>query len=110
MAHKGSKHIGRTALATLIIAATLGLAMAGGLVGWQGIANIFKGDDTTKTAETKTGTEAAAKPSESATCAHTTAFSGMPFALSVEGCSVTGEAGSVTESAEISVTAIDSLL
>ena len=101
--------INKIATALIVIAATLGIAMAGGLVRWQGIADFFKGDDTAKTAETKAKVEATAKPSESATCAHTTAFSGMPFMLSVEGCSVTGEAGSVTESAEITVTAIDSL-
>ena len=98
-----NRMINKIVTALIVIAATLGIAMAGGLVRWQGIADFFKGDDTAKTAETKAKVEATAKPSESATCAHTTAFSGMPFALSVEGCSVTGEAGSVTESAEITV-------
>ena len=107
MERKGVNNIGRISVTVLIVAATLGLAMAGGLVGWQGIANIFKGDSPEKTAKVASATTA--KAPNNATCAHTTAFSGMPFALSVEGCSVTGEAGSVTESAEISVTAIDSL-
>ena len=51
MERKGVNNIGRISVTVLIVAATLGLAMAGGLVGWQGIANIFKGDDTTKTEE-----------------------------------------------------------
>ncbi|MBQ6667801.1 MAG: hypothetical protein IJM65_06755, partial [Bacteroidales bacterium] len=101
--------INKIATALIVIAATLGIAMAGGLVRWQGISNFFKGDDTARTAETKAKVEAAAKSSHNANYAHTTAFSGMPFALSVEGCSVTGEAGSMDATSEIEIAAIDSL-
>ncbi len=102
-----NNHIGRITIFFIIVAATLGIAMAGGLVRWQGIAELFKGDSPEKTAKVPAATTA--KAPNNANYAHTTAFSGMPFMLSVEGCSVTGEAGSVTESAEITVTAIDSL-
>ncbi|MBR5665930.1 MAG: hypothetical protein IKX13_09305, partial [Bacteroidales bacterium] len=95
MEQRDKKYIGRITTTLLIIAATLGIAMAGGLVGWREVASFFKGDDTARTAETKAKVEATAKPSHNANYAHTTAFSGMPFALSVEGCSVTGEAGSM---------------
>ena len=105
MERKSINHIGRIAVTVLIVAATLGIAMAGGLVRWQGIAELFKGDSPEKTAKV----EATAKPSHNANYAHTTAFSGMPFALSVEGCSVTGEAGSMDGTSEIEIMAIDSL-
>ena len=101
-----NRMINKIVTALIVIAATLGIAMAGGLVGWREVASFFKGDDTAKTAETKSRTEATAKPSESATYAHTTAFSGMPFALSVEGCSITGEAGSMDGTSEIEIMAI----
>ena len=91
----------------LIVAATLGIAMAGGFVRWQGIADLFKGDSPEKTAKVEAATTA--KAPNNANCAHTTAFSGMPFALSVEGCSVTGEAGSMDGTSEIEIAAIDSL-
>ena len=109
MERKGINHIGRIAVTVLIVAATLGIAMARGLVGWREVASFFKGDDTARTAETKAKVEATAKPSHNANYAHTTAFSGMPFALSVEGCSVTGEAGSMDGTSEIEIMAIDSL-
>ena len=77
MERKGINHIGRIAVTVLIVAATLGIAMAGGLVGWREVASFFKGDDTARTAETKAKVEATAKPSHNANYAHTTAFSGM---------------------------------
>ena len=100
-----NNHIGRITIFFIIVAATLGIAMAGGLVRWQGIADLFKGDDTAKTAKVETAT----KPSGSVNYAHTTAFSGMPFMLSVEGCSVTGEAGSMDGTSEIEIAARDSV-
>ncbi|MBQ6667416.1 MAG: hypothetical protein IJM65_04805, partial [Bacteroidales bacterium] len=100
-----NNHIGRITIFFIIVAATLGIAMAGGLVRWQGITDLFKGDSPEKTAKVP----ATAKPSHNANYAHTTAFSGMPFALSVEGCSVTGEAGSMDGTSEIEIMAIDSL-
>ena len=98
----------RIATTLLVIAATLGIAMAGGLVKWREVASFLKGDDTAKTADTKAKTEAS-DPSHGATCAHTTAFSGMPFTLSVEGATVHGEAGSLSEAAELSLSALDSV-
>ncbi|MBO7625791.1 MAG: hypothetical protein J6S82_10895, partial [Bacteroidales bacterium] len=107
MERKGINHIGRIAVTVLIVAATLGIAMAGGLVRWQGITDLFKGDSPEKTAKVPATTIAKAPNNEN--YAHTTAFSGMPFMLSVEGCSVTGEAGSMDGTSEIEIMAIDSL-
>ncbi|MBO7623785.1 MAG: hypothetical protein J6S82_00565, partial [Bacteroidales bacterium] len=107
MERKGINHIGRISVTVLIVAATLGIAMAGGLVRWQGITDLFKGDSPEKTAKVEAATTA--KAPNNVTCAHTTAFSGMPFMLSVEGCSVTGEAGSLDGTSEIEIMAIDSV-
>ncbi|MBR4512573.1 MAG: hypothetical protein IKO59_07250, partial [Bacteroidales bacterium] len=111
MERKGINHIGRISVTVLIVAATLGIAMAGGLVGWQGISNIFKGDDTARTADSKAKVAAAttAKAPNNENYAHTTAFSGMPFTLTVEGATVHGEAGSLAEAAELSLSALDSV-
>ena len=103
-----NRMINKIVTALIVIAATLGIAMAGGLVQWQEVASFFKGDETAKTAETKAKTEAA-DPSHGATHAHTTAFSGMPFTLTVEGATVHGEAGSLAEAAELSLSALDSV-
>ena len=109
MEQRDKKYIGRITTTLLIIAATLGIAMAGGLVRWQEVTSFLKGDNTAKTAETKAKVEAAAKPSNNANYAHTTAFSGMPFTLTVEGATVHGEAGSLAEAAELSLSALDSV-
>ncbi|MBO7465682.1 MAG: hypothetical protein J6T56_07535, partial [Bacteroidales bacterium] len=108
MEQRDKKYIGRITTTLLIIAATLGIAMAGGLVQWQEVASFFKGDNTAKTAETKAKTEAA-DPSHGATYAHTTVFNGMSFTLTVEGATVHGEAGSLAEAAELSLSALDSV-
>ncbi|MBR5665133.1 MAG: hypothetical protein IKX13_05230, partial [Bacteroidales bacterium] len=102
-----NNHIGRITIFSIIVAATLGIAMAGGLVRWQGITDLFKGDSPEKTAKVPATTTAKAPNNEN--YAHTTAFSGMPFMLSVEGCSITGEAGSMDGTSEIEIMAIDSL-
>ena len=108
MEQRDKKYIGRITTTLLIIAATLGIAMAGGLVRWQEVTSFLKGDNTAKTAETKAKTEAA-DPSHGATYAHTTVFNGMPFTLTVEGATVHGEAGSLSEVAELSLSALDSV-
>ena len=43
MEQRDKKYIGRITTTLLIIAATLGIAMAGGLVQWQEITSFFKG-------------------------------------------------------------------